>query len=340
MTDTLRVLVDMMSSMSTIAPLLGGGIITFTSISLKMTLQNIKRQKNIKNNYLKLCRQGPDVKKGQIMNAYWSKKDNPNCLDIIRNTKYPKELEQIVETFQNYGSPEDLRECANNLKSVKINYKNILKDAKEYLATVTSGNMMLGQYHLDDNEIDIFFDKEGVLSHEFLHMASTTPFSTGFQTTINGIELGRGLNEGMTELLNIRIFNPHNKKYSYRKNVKLVRLLETLFDNPKELEHAYFKGNIDGAFLPFIKYGTKDEFFEFLNRLDNFALTNIPLKSDIEYIKTQLDLYDIIKRTKDKDKIEKAESVLDESKLIKLLRTQKIKLKPTKITNPQTSHIK
>ena len=120
MTDTLRVLVDMMSSMSTIAPLLGGGIITFTSISLKMTLQNIKRQKNIKNNYLKLCRQGPDVKKGQIMNAYWSKKDNSNCLDIIRNTKYPKELEQIVETFQNYGSPEDLRECANNLKSVKI----------------------------------------------------------------------------------------------------------------------------------------------------------------------------------------------------------------------------
>ena len=69
-------------------------------------------------------------------------------------------------------------------------------------------------------------------------------------------------------------------------------------------------------------------------------MTNIPLKSDIEYIKTQLDLYDIIKRTKDKNKIEKAESILDESKLIKLLRTQKIKLKPTKITNPQTSHIK
>ena len=114
------------------------------------------------------------------------------------------------------------------------------------------------------------------------------------------------------------------KNNIYRQNVKIVRLIETLFDDPKEMENAFFNNDLDKVFLQFLKYGTKEEFFEIMTNLDNLATTNQIIFSNVDNIKTQLKLYEIIKRSNDPKKITNFENILDENKFIKKLRHGKI----------------
>ena len=57
--------------------------------------------------------------------------------------------------------------------------------------------------------------------------------------------------------------------------------------------------------------------------LINFAEANISIKDDIKFIKTQLKLYEIIKRSQDEEKIQNFEAELDKSKLISFSRNKK-----------------
>ncbi len=53
----------------------------------------------------------------------------------------------------------------------------------------------------------------------------------------------RALNEGYTELLASRI--EERLPDSYLEQIKLVRLLESLFDSPEEMMQAYFDNNLE-----------------------------------------------------------------------------------------------
>ncbi len=240
-----------------------------------------------------------------------------------KEISYPKELKEIVIEFKNYIEPENFTICSQRLKDLKINYITILKDIKKYLQNFCENE---GSYTPQNNTIDIYkiFSKKNVLSHEFLHMASSKDENCGFHliTRFEDAEIGRGLNEGYTELLNKRIWKYKNN--SYRQNVKIVRLIETLFDDPKEMENAFFNNDLDKVFLQFLKYGTKEEFFEIMTNLDNLATTNQIIFSNVDNIKTQLKLYEIIKRSNDPKKITNFENILDENKFIKKLRHGKI----------------
>ncbi len=55
----------------------------------------------------------------------------------------------------------------------------------------------------------------------------------------------------------------------------------------------------------------------------NFAKANILIKDDIKFIKTQLKLYEIIKRSQDEEKIQNFEAELDKNKLISFSRKKK-----------------
>lgn len=155
-------------------------------------------------------------------------------------------------------------------------------------------------------------------------MASAQKEKIGFKLTtrFENAEIGRGLNEGYTELLNKRIWK--YQKTSYRQNVKIVRLIETFFDDPKEMENAFFNNDIDKVFIQFLKYGTKEEFFQIMTNLDNLATTNQIIFNKIDNIKAQLKLYEIIKRSQDEKKITNFENILDENEFIKKLRKGKI----------------
>lgn len=247
-----------------------------------------------------------------------------NLDEILKQLSYPNELKEIIITFKNYIDPINFETCIDRLSDLKINYFNLMHDIKKYLQNFCENE---GKYIPKDNTIDIYklFDKNSVLSHEFLHMASTgKDQASGFCTNLDDIWIGNGLDEGYTELLNERIF--HSKKLSYNYNIEIIKILELFFDNPKDMEYAYFHGNIFIVYHTFLKYGTKEEFLSLLQTLDNLIETDIPIYKKITAIKAKINLYNIIKRSQNKDKILAAENLLQKDSLIKLLKNKKIVL--------------
>ena len=259
--------------------------------------------------------------------------DKTNCLSnveniylenidkILKELSYPKELEEIIVQFKNYIDFDNSITCINKLNDLKINHINVLNDIKKYLQNFPENE---GNYTPSDNTINIYkiFDKKSVLSHEFLHMASTNKNqASGFYTNLDNIWIGDGLDEGYTELLNQRIFKV--KKTSYKYNVEILKLLELFFDNPKDMEYAYFHNNIFIIYKTFLKYGTKEEFFTLLQNLDNLIETNIPIYKTVTATNTKIFLYKIIKRSKDNNKIREFQINLEKDPLIKLIKKKK-----------------
>ena len=217
---------------------------------------------------------------------------------IISHNKYV-ELGDIIETFISYVEPINLINLLGNIDSLQITYDKKI-DHKS-----------LGYYSLKTNTIHIFNNKYPTLSHEFLHAASSQ--------IINGIHLCgfsignehgiyfEGLNEGFTELFNHRIFK--EKIITYKTNVLICRCLELMFDNPKDIETAYFNNDFDFIYETFLQYGTKEEFAYLCKRLDYFS----KIDHYIDEAKVVLDfLYDIISRTKDNQKLEKFKQITEE----------------------------
>ena len=90
------------------------------------------------------------------------------------------------------------------------------------------------------------------------------------------------------------------------------------------MEYAYFHNNIFIIYQTFLKYGTKEEFFSLLQVLDNLVETDIPIYKKVTAIKTKLNLYNILKRSQNKEKILAAEQILERDPLIKLLKNKNI----------------
>ena len=304
----------------------GGIFITYIS---KKVISSSKIRKENKLRHLKLYRSIGEIKETnkeknndeltKLTKLFFKINDKKDYLNIIKEIKIPEELKEIVNTFVQNIDEENLKYCAQNLKTVKIENKNIIKEIKNYLSNLDKSTINGGLYYNNTNNIDIFIDSKQILSHEFIHMCTSNGLNCGFRldTRFNE-EIGMGLNEGYTELLNQRIFKYKHRAYS--KNVGIVKLLETFFDNPKDLEDAFFHNDLDKVTLQFCKYGTKEEFFNLLEKLDNFATGPIPLKDFTQYHKLQFELYEIIKRSNDPIKIQNFENILFQNPLNKILK--------------------
>lgn len=300
------------------------GVFGLLSFYLSEMIINKKffKKNNRKNNY-KLYKYGFDDVTLSI-----SLSPRKNIKEILYyeellDTDYPEELKNIFSKFVNYINPENLEYCLFNLGSIKLENNRSFKD----LLKIFTDDITLGYYDSFKNKININFDRKNVLSHEFLHMASTNysnPKLCGFNV-INYdrkdrsiTNFGTGLNEGYTELLNSRIFYNGKKANVYKLNVEIVKLLECFFENPDELQYAYFHNDINIVYKSFCQYGNRYEFFYVMNELDN--LTKIITPTDmIDYYKLKLKLYEIIKRSDDEKKISNFENVLFNSPLTKFI---------------------
>ena len=213
------------------------------------------------------------------------------------NINYPKELKEIITKFIQYTDEENL-DCLQKVQNVKINYIKITKDFKKYLQNFSKE----GTYNIQNNTINIYklLNKKSVLSHEFLHLISSNNNISGFTTIIDDILIGDGLDEGYTEFLNQKIFKI--KKTAYPYNVKLIKKLEQIFENPKEIENAYFHNDFLKLYHTFLKYGTKEEFFHLIQTLDNLIDTDNTIYQKIIYTKEKNNLNKIIQRNKQKIK--------------------------------------
>lgn len=304
------------------AALNGGIFITYIS---KQLISSSKIRKQNKQRHLKLYRSVGEIKEtnndelNKIIKLLFKVNDKQDYLNIIKEIKIPEELKEIVNTFVQNVDEKNLKYCAKNLKTVKIENKNIMKQFKDYLSNLEKSTLASGLYYCHTNTIDLFINSKRVLSHEFIHMCTNNGTDCGFNLcTRYNEKIGQGLNEGYTELLNTRIFK--YKNLSYSKNVSIVKLLETFFDDPKDLENAFFSNDLDKVILQFCKYGTKEEFFNLLENLDNFATGPILLKDFIQYHKLQFKLYEIIKRSNEPNKIQNFENILFQNSLNKILK--------------------
>lgn len=294
-------------------------IIYITSSSIR----NLFVRKNNKIRNWKIAKEIPNNPKNHTMMAYFDKQN----LNKLNSSKIPEELKEIVVTFQNYIKENEINANLENIITCKINHITLENDILNYLKNLISFFTSAGKYFSTTNTINLYSIKKDVLSHEFLHMVSTqNPNKTGFRITtrFDNKQLGHGINEGYTELLNQRIFQ--SKTNGYPHNVKIAKLLETFFDNQNELEKAYFTSNFDMLYLTFLNYGTKEEFFEVMTNLDNLATTKNSIYNSFNSIKLQLKLYQIIKRSNNLQKIQNFENILNENLLIKLLKQNKIAL--------------
>lgn len=246
----------------------------------------------------------------------------------IKN-QYYKELDQVIKRFKEYMGKRNIDQCINNLKTLNVKHVNT-NDFKDFFAYIFKGDSSIfcaGSYDRIENTISLYNNNPKVLTHEFLHMCSTNfeKSNTGF--SIHNLNLySIGLNEGYTEVLNSRIFNYGYDKCSYKKAVKLSRLIEAFFENPSDMEDAYFNNDFIRVYKEFCKYGSKEEFFDFIFTIDNFVKYPMFGKDVVAYFKMQFKLYEIIKRSNDIDKISKFEKILAEDKMVCLLKGNQFKL--------------
>lgn len=109
------------------------------------------------------------------------------------------------------------------------------------------------------------------VTHELFHAASSNNmFSSGFHHTIlssghtgHQIQIGKWLNEGYTELLNIRYFDSEYGR-SYLHEVFLMNKLEHIIGKEK-MEQLYINSDLKGLINEINKYLDKKETMTFIN---------------------------------------------------------------------------
>ena len=316
------------TNLSYIFPAIGTGMTVSAPIAV-MKLSNVfKERKDHKDTYLKVAKKANSSK---VMEREYLKlrlKDKKEVEEIRAKLEIPEQLQEISNEFFEKVNIEDQPRCINNLKTLKFNHIRVRDDIALHLKNMVSSLTAAAWYSSGSNKIEDLEHKPSkrVLSHEFLHMASSNLYESGFNQigaydSKDGkkIYVGRGLNEGYTELLNCRLFGYDLKKCTYMIPVKLTRLIETFFDNPRDMEKAYFNNDIAKVYLEFCKYGSNEEFWNLMNEMDSYAYA--PLSFDfINSIGTQMRLYKVIKRSDNPEKIKKFEDILDENKFIALAR--------------------
>lgn len=164
----------------------------------------------------------------------------------------------------------DLTNFYNNLNELKINpkkfgFKNLV------LRTNTAGT-----YDAKKNQIRV--DKDDYIStiyHELFHMASSTykdgiRYSGFRQSSLKPgvVSLGKGINEGYTQLLTERYFGDIEEvKGTYEYEVHIADKLEKLVGQEK-MESLYLNANLHGLLTELKKYASEEEITKFISGVD------------------------------------------------------------------------
>ena len=237
-----------------------------------------------------------------ITGNVWETQDKEQFVEkVIFNGDYPKLLHNFVGTLYKKVDKHNLYNLAINLQGVKLEKINPfvwLVFDKSY-----------GTYDFVNNTIT-YFNKNSI-PHELLHLSSTiNSLHSGFNIVKGKYSFADGFNEGYTEMLAQRIFfNEVFTNSAYKTDVYLLRIFELLYNDPKELESAYFNANYENPIKQFLNYGSLDEFKFILKHLDYFAKTDI--WDDEENIVFDL-LINKVEKTKEKCKIKKAHDIYNE----------------------------
>lgn len=136
--------------------------------------------------------------------------------------------------------------------------------------------MIMGVYDAKKNKIQINNDTaEDAIYHELFHMASSTykdgiRYSGFHQSSIKTgiVSLGKGLNEGYTELLSARYFQSENSiDGSYEYEVLVAKKVEDLIGKEK-MQSLYLNSNLKGLIDELKQYTSEEEIMKFISNSD------------------------------------------------------------------------
>ncbi len=245
----------------------------------------------------------------EIKNQYNSirRVSNPDYTGKEKIKKYMQALKKHVGT--------DIKLAEGHISTLTLQKK------KSMAFTGTAG-----EYDGGKNTISYISEDATIMSHELLHMASfmqdskTGSHYYGFMQYRNKAEIGRGLNEGYTELLSGRIFHG-GKTNSYARLVRIAKLIEEFFPTPKDMEHAYFTCNLPQLVRTMETYCTREEVMNIILGMDEIYAYEKVIGSPIPIIKeTQIakKLYELYARhyASEPAKVEAFKKKASENKLV------------------------
>lgn len=219
------------------------------------------------------------------------RKDNDEEILTSLEPKIDKKIENFTNIITSFVPKEYLINFYNNVKNLKLKPKKSNTISKTFEAS----------YDAVDNYLKINVDvDEYVIYHELLHMASSTyqngiAYSGFNQASLNfssGIILnvGVGLNEGYTELLNKRYFSKEeninaSEQYYYLTFVA-ERLEEILGENV--MNKYYFSANLPGLMNELSKYMPKEQVERFIIDTD-FIFNHIGNKKSVVSEKNKIE---------------------------------------------------
>lgn len=230
-------------------------------------------------------------------------------------------LAPYVIKLREFIGDDELKIVYNNIKTLKT-----IRFLSPYIFLGATGIY-------DAKKNKIYYLSKNTLGHEFLHMASTTYDKTnniimgGFYQKKSKDSIGNGLDEGYTELLNSRLYNKKNKVQAYPGLVKINKMLELFFDDPKDMACLYFNSNLPGLIKQLEKYASREEIINLIIDMDNILNFSGGLGM-IKGAQLQIRLYNwFAKKCEDPKKIEKLKILACQNKLVSLmLNNKKIKL--------------
>ena len=192
------------------------------------------------------------------------KSDVPLSYAALNNCEGKEFLIEAIDKLEEAFAGRNLVYFHNNIK--KLKFKTKLSKVDKFF-----DKSMIGSYNPVKNTIQIDpSNTSRALSHELLHLASTTKdFSkvfTGFAQRRNIACFGYGLNEGYTELLNNRYFLDKKSTIYYAEQL-YAQGIEKLVGR-QQMEYYYFIGELSYLYQDLKKYYSDEEIQKLIVSLD------------------------------------------------------------------------
>ena len=182
----------------------------------------------------------------------------------IEDIRFSEAIKQFSYKMLENFPKENLTNLYNNINTIKIS------NIKSKIIRSIENRTHIGTYEAMDNKITILTDEYlPVINHELLHMSSSIYKDeitySGFYQESDNINIGKGINEGYTELLNCRYFSQNKNHYSIEKHI--VSILEQIVGKEK-MENLYFNANLKGLIKELEKYSSTKEIIKFIENTD------------------------------------------------------------------------
>ena len=220
------------------------------------------------------------------------KKYNDIDYNQIKDLKFNDEINRFIHILKESFAEEHLTNLYNNINSVKINDRT-----KNIIPSIISIDAS-GVYNYFNNTITIYDDDFSVIIyHELFHLASYKEDENNryngfcqFGKSATADSIGKGLNEGYTEVLANRYFPGENNEniadaYIY---LKLIAKKVEEIIGKETMEGLYLDASLGGLVNELKKYSTDKEIMQFIADTD-FINKNMHLDRINHTVKIMLD---------------------------------------------------